>query len=72
MWRGNATLDWTYASPAALIAPGQRTGSYRVGGDQLLTNAGGESRISAEDYAVALIDELEKPRHVRERITVAE
>ncbi len=66
-----ADLDWTYVSPAALIAPGEHTGRYRVGFDQLLVDANGESRISAEDYAVALLDEIEHPRHVRRRMTVA-
>ena len=65
-----ADLDWTYFSPANVIAPGERTGQYRTGTDQLVTNEKGESRISAEDYAVALIDELENPRFVRRRFTV--
>ncbi|QXJ25195.1 NAD(P)H-binding protein [Actinomadura graeca] len=64
-------LDWTYISPAAGIEPGERTGAFRVGGDQLLTDAGGKSFISAEDYAVALVDELEKNEAVGRRITVA-
>ncbi|GGT22782.1 NAD(P)-dependent oxidoreductase [Streptomyces chromofuscus] len=64
-------LDWTYVSPAAEIAPGERTGSFRIGGDQLLTDAEGRSRISAEDYAVAFMDELESNAHPRSRITVA-
>lgn len=64
-------VDWTYVSPAALIEPGARTGKYRVGGDQLLVDAQGQSRISAEDFAVAILDELETPRNVRKRITVA-
>lgn len=66
-----ADLDWTCISPAAIIAPGERTGKYRTGTDQLLTDAKGESRISAEDYAAALLDELEKPHNVRRRMTVA-
>ncbi|MES9543636.1 MULTISPECIES: NAD(P)H-binding protein [unclassified Actinomadura] len=64
-------LDWTFISPAAVIAPGERTGTFRLGGDRLLTDAGGDSRISAEDYAVALVDELEKGNAVQRRITVA-
>jgi putative NADH-flavin reductase len=64
-------LEWTYVSPAALIEPGKRTGKFRVGGDQLLSDERGESRISAEDYAVALLEEIENPRHVRQRMTVA-
>lgn len=66
-----ADLDWTYFSPANRIAPGERTGHYRTGTDQLVTDEKGESRISVEDYAVALIDELETPRFVRQRFTVA-
>jgi len=64
-------INWTFVSPAIVIEAGERTGTYRVGGDQLLADANGVSRISNEDYAVALIDELETPAHVRERITVA-
>ena len=66
----NTDLDWTYLSPAAVITPGERTGKFRLGKDQLVTDAKGESRISAEDYAVAMIDELEKPRHIRQRFTL--
>jgi putative NADH-flavin reductase len=66
-----ANLDWTNISPAALIEPGERTGKYRTGGEILLTDADGQSRISAEDYAVAMVDELEHPRHVRQRFTIA-
>jgi hypothetical protein len=64
-------LDWTYMSPPIEIAPGERTGAYRLGSDQLLTDASGKSAISAEDYAVALVDELEQGRAVGQRITVA-
>ncbi|PYP23219.1 MAG: 3-beta hydroxysteroid dehydrogenase [Gemmatimonadetes bacterium] len=64
-------LDWTYFSPAALIEPGERTGTYRIGTDQLLTDVRGGSRISAEDFAVAVLDELERGAHPRQRITVA-
>lgn len=64
------TLDWTFLSPSALIAPGERTGKFRLGLDQLLVDAAGKSTISAEDYAVALVDELEKPAHSRQRFTV--
>ncbi len=58
--------DWTYLSPAPAIAPGERTGSYRT---ELETPAG--EHVSAEDYAVALLDEIETPRHRRARFTVA-
>jgi putative NADH-flavin reductase len=64
-------LEWTFLSPPASIAPGERTGDYRVGKDQLLKNEKGESKISTQDYAVAMLDELENPQHIRERFTVA-
>ena len=64
-------LDWTYISPASEMMSGERTGRYRVGGDHVLTDATGQSRISNEDYAVAVVDELERPAHLRQRITVA-
>jgi putative NADH-flavin reductase len=64
-------LAWTYFSPAGFIEPGERTGNFRLGGDSLLTDEQGNSRISAEDYAVALVDELESPRHIRQRFTIA-
>jgi putative NADH-flavin reductase len=63
-------LDWSFLSPSALIQPGERTGRFRLGGDQLLVDAQGKSAISAEDYAVALVNELEKPAHSRQRFTV--
>ena len=66
-----SSFDWTYMSPAAFIQPGERTGKFRLGTNQLVTDAEGESRISAEDYAIALVDELEKPKHVRRQLTVA-
>jgi hypothetical protein len=66
-----ADIDWTFLCPPALIEPGERTGMYRVGGEQLLTDANGQSAISAEDYAVALLDEIERPQHLRQRFTVA-
>jgi uncharacterized protein len=72
VWRREAQeLDWTYLSPAAEIAPGERTGTYRTTGDQLLVDANGKSFISFEDYAVAVLDELEQPRHVGQRFGVA-
>lgn len=61
---------WTYLSPAEQIYPGKRTGRFRLGGDQPVVDADGQSRISYEDYAVALIDEAELPRHVQRRFTV--
>jgi uncharacterized protein len=64
------TLDWTFLSPSAEFEPGERTGTYRVGGDRLLIDDKGRSAISMEDYAIALIDELENPKHSRQRFTV--
>jgi uncharacterized protein len=64
-------LDWTLLSPAALLEPGERTGKFRIGGDRLLIGPDGQSRISIEDYAIAVLDELESPRHIRHRFTVA-
>jgi len=64
-------LEWTFFSPAAEIGPGARTGKFRLGGDQLVTDAEGKSRISYDDYAIALVDELERPRHIRKRFTIA-
>ena len=72
VWRDEAKeLDWTYLSPAAEIAPGERTGKYRTTGDQLLVDAKGRSFITFEDYAVAVLDELERPQHVGQRFGVA-
>ena len=71
MLRKEKELEWTFLSPPASIAPGERTGDYQVGKDQLLRNKEGESRISTQDYAVAMLDELEKAQHIRERFTVA-
>jgi hypothetical protein len=64
-------IDWTFFSPAFSIAPGSHTGKYRVGTTVLLADDKGNSRISAEDYADALVNELEKPAHVRAQMTVA-
>jgi putative NADH-flavin reductase len=64
-------LDWTYVSPAAEIAPGTRTGRFRVGGDEFMTDDQGRSFVSAEDYAVAFVDELEQDAHPRGRMSVA-
>ncbi|WP_030508762.1 NAD(P)-dependent oxidoreductase [Microbispora rosea] len=69
--RADTTADWAYLSPADLLVPGERTGLYRLGADELVVDADGESRISMEDLAVALLDEAERPRHHRTRFTVA-
>jgi putative NADH-flavin reductase len=68
--RQQQDLDWSFLSPSALFVPGQRTGVFRLGQDQLLSSAEGKSWISMEDYAIALLDELEQPQHVRRRFTV--
>ena len=69
--RPNTVLDWTYVSPPALLAPGERTGQYRVGGEELLMAGPAPAGISVADLAVAIADEIEKPQHVRARFTVA-
>jgi putative NADH-flavin reductase len=71
MLREEKELEWTFLSPPASVAAGERTGHYRVGKDQLLKNKEGESKIYTQDYAVAMLDELENPQHIRERFTVA-
>ncbi|MGB3461342.1 NAD(P)-dependent oxidoreductase [Rhodanobacter lindaniclasticus] len=68
--RGERELDWTFLSPPAEFEPGERTGTFRLGTDQLLVDANGKSRISMEDYAIAFVDELEAPKHSRQRFTV--
>jgi putative NADH-flavin reductase len=68
--RQEASLNWTVLSPAAVIAPGERTGNFRTGLEQLLTAADGSSAISVEDFALALVNELERPAHPRQRFTV--
>lgn len=70
MLRKESSLDWSFLSPSADLAPGPRTGKFRLGTDQMLSDAHGQSRISTQDYAVAMIDEVEKPAHVRQRFTV--
>jgi len=62
-------LEWTFLSPSAMFVAGERTGKFRLGKDQLLTNEKGSS-ISFGDFAIAAVDELEKPAHVRQRFTV--
>jgi len=69
--RAETALDWTFLSPAALFEPGTRTGAWRTGGDTLLSDAAGKSWISMEDYAIAMLDEVEKPAHPRQRYSVA-
>ena len=72
VWRNEAKgLDWTYLSPAAEIHPGRRSGEYRTSGDQFIVDDKGHSTITFEDYAVAVLDELETPKHVGRRFAVA-
>jgi len=65
------SLDWVFIAPSVVIAPGERTGKFRIGKDHVLYDDKGESKISLEDYAMALVDEMEHPAHHNERITVA-
>lgn len=67
----NAKLNWAFISPPAFLVPGERTGRYRVGGDQLLMAGEQPAGITVADLAVAIVDEIEQPRHVRARFTVA-
>ncbi|MFJ4674595.1 NAD(P)-dependent oxidoreductase [Kitasatospora sp. NPDC088783] len=69
--RAETTVDWTYLSPPALLEPGLRTGNYRLGGNDLVTDGDGVSTLSYEDLAVVLLDEAEHPRHRRSRFTAA-
>jgi putative NADH-flavin reductase len=62
--------DWTYFAPAGLFEPGERTGKFRLGKDDLVVDASGNSRVSMEDYAIAAVDELEKPKHRGQRFTI--
>jgi uncharacterized protein len=71
VFRDERDLEWTVVSPAANVTSGARTGHYRAGGDGLLVDAKGQSEISVADLAVALVDEVETPRHIRRRFTVA-
>lgn len=63
-------LDWTMLSPSALFVPGERTGTFRLGKDDLLVGADGKSWITYEDYAIAFLDELENPMNIQARFTV--
>lgn len=70
-YRTVTDVDWTFFAPAALIAPGAKTGAFRTGADSLIVDANGDSKISAEDYAVAFVDEIEAGRFVHRVATVA-
>ena len=65
-----STLDWTFFAPAGVIQPGERTGSFRLGKDVLVQSEDGSSTISAEDYAVALVDELERSANRKSIMTI--
>lgn len=69
--REEKDLDWTFLSPAIMLEPGERTANFRLGGDQLLTDEKGDSKISVQDLSVALVDELEKNQFIQKRFTVA-
>jgi len=68
--RKESGLDWSFLSPSADLAPGQGTGQFRLGADQVLKDANGQSRISTQDYAMAMLGEVERSAHVRQRFTV--
>jgi uncharacterized protein len=68
--KAEKSIDWVFFSPAGNLEPGLRTGKFRLGKDDLIVNEAGESKISVQDYAVAMIDEVEKPTHHKERFTI--
>lgn len=63
-------INWSYFSPPMMIGPGERTGKFRLGGDDVIFDSNNKNSISFEDYAIALVDELEKPEHERQRFTI--
>ncbi len=69
--RGEKELEWSFVSPAIILQPGERTGKYRLGGDEPVFDDKGESKISVADLAVAILDEAEKSQHIRKRFTAA-
>ncbi|KFX71576.1 3-beta hydroxysteroid dehydrogenase [Pseudomonas taeanensis MS-3] len=69
--QSETALDWSFISPPAHLHPGKRTGQFRLGGDQLLMSGEAPAGIAVTDLAVAIIDELENPQHIRQRFTVA-
>jgi putative NADH-flavin reductase len=71
LYRREPSVDWTVVSPARDVDAGERTGKYRTGGDVLLVNSQGRSEVSAEDFAAAIVDEVESRAHPRQRISVA-
>ncbi|QGZ65167.1 NAD(P)-dependent oxidoreductase [Paraburkholderia acidisoli] len=69
--RGNTVLDWTFVSPPAFLEEGERTGTYRLGNEDLLMDGDKPAGIAVADLAVAIVDELETPRHIKARFTAA-
>lgn len=70
--RQETSLDWTFVSPAVGLAPGERRGGFRIGGDEVLMDASGQpAGISVADLAAAIVDEIETPRHIQRRFTAA-
>ena len=68
--RKEKDIDWIFLSPAANMTPGKRTAKFRIGKDDLVVDANGDSNISVEDFAVAMVDELEQEKHHKERFTI--
>lgn len=68
--RKEKDIDWIFLSPAANMTPGKRTAKFRIGKDELVVDANGDSNISVEDFAVAMVDELEQEKHHKERFTI--
>ena len=68
--RAESSLEWTFVSPPAKLVPGECTGTFRTGGDDLLMNGAEPAGISVGDLAVAIVDEIERPAHIRQRFTV--
>lgn len=69
--KNETTLDWSFVSPAVHLEPGERTGQFRLGKDEPLMKDGAPSKISVADLAVAIVDEIEQPRHIKQRFTAA-
>ena len=70
MLKASIDINWTYFSPAAFFVPGEATGKFRIGTDQLIANEANDSRITTGDYAIALVDELENPKFEKKRFTI--
>ena len=69
--REESALDWSFVSPPVFLAPGERTGYYRLGKEELLMDGAQPAGISVADLAVAIVDEIEQGQHIRARFTVA-